>query len=87
MQNNEIKKQEYTLVSVPTDMLEEANIYGGDIILISVCKGKVILENAEKSDEFTCDGICSGCPYNGSDCDGECEDCPCIDYCDESEVF
>lgn len=86
MQRGEVNKQEHTLISVPTELLEEAGIYDGSIILISVCKGKVILENADNSDEFECDGVCSRCPYNGSECDGECEDCPCVDYCDEGEV-
>lgn len=52
-----------TLISVPTEMLEEVGIDEFSGIQISVARGRLIIEPIDEDDE------CAACP-----CRGRCED-------------
>lgn len=86
MQNKKVNKAEYALISIPIEVLEEANVFEGDILQFSAVDGKVIIENLDDLCDFICDGDCESCPLGEIDCDGDCENCPRADDCDESEV-
>ncbi len=82
------KVNEYLLLSIPLDMLEEAGISEESVIQMSAAGGKILIEAVSRDDaeNFMCDGDCESCPLNTTDCDGDCESCPCSEYCEESEV-
>ena len=82
------KVNEYLLLSIPLDMLEEAGIREESVIQMSAAGGKILIEAVSRDDteDFVCDGDCESCPLNTTDCDGDCESCPCSEYCEESEV-
>lgn len=87
MQDKEFVTNEYILLSVPVEMLEEAGIGEESIIQMRAGKGRIIIDAVKDTVDFICDGDCENCPMSETDCDGECESCPCCDNCDESEVF
>ena len=68
------KVNEYLLLSIPLDMLEEAGISEESVIQMSAAGGKILIEAVSHDDaeDFVCDG--------------DCESCPCSEYCEESEV-
>lgn len=86
MQNKELKNTKFALLSVPTELLEEAGICEGCLMQMSVADGMLIIEAVEDLSDFVCDGDCDSCPVAEIDCDGDCENCPCADDCEESEV-
>ena len=53
---------ELTLISVPTEMLEEAGITAGSVIQTQVANGRLIVE-AVTAEDYDCDGNCDGCPF------------------------
>ena len=79
---------EYLLLTIPQDLLEEAGISEGSVIQMRVSGGKILIEavGGDDAKDFVCDGDCDDCPINTTDCDGDCENCPCAEYCEESEV-
>ena len=60
---------EFTLISIPTEALEEAGIVEGCVIQAHVENGKLILEPVTV-DDFECDGLCEDCPFS-DECGGE----------------
>lgn len=86
MPNKELKTMEFALISVPTELLDEAGICEGGMLQMSAADGKLIIEAVEDLSGFVCDSDCDSCPVAEIDCDGDCENCPCADICEESEV-
>ena len=86
MRNTEMSTDKYVLFSIPLEMLEEAGIGEESVAQISAGNGKIIIETAEDTEDFVCDGDCENCPVSETDCDGNCESCPCCDRCDEREA-
>lgn len=86
MPNKELKNLKFALISVPIEILEEADISEGDLLQMSASNGKLIIEAVDDFVDFVCDGDCDNCPVAETDCDGDCENCPCADTCEESEV-
>ena len=82
MQGKKIE-QEYVLLSVPAEALEESGIKEGSLLQITTEKGKIHIETVNDLSDFVCDGDCENCPINETDCDGDCDNCPCNNICEE----
>lgn len=85
MQNKAIKN-EFVLLSVPTELMTQAEISNTKTLQMYVNGKKLIIENADDALNYVCDGDCSNCPIDCEDCDFDCENCPCSEICDESEA-
>ena len=83
MQNKKI--DEFVLLSVPKDVLEDAGIVDGSILQIYADGNKLVIERLTDTGEIVCDGDCDNCPVNETECDGNCEECPCNKNCEEEE--
>lgn len=78
----------FTLLCVPQEALDDANIKSGDIIQFTTDKGRLIIERVNPSEtDFVCSGDCEHCPLFLLDCGNDCVNCPCREICDESEAF
>lgn len=85
MQNKAIKN-EFVLLSVPTELMAQAEINNAQTLQMYVNGKKLIIENADDTINYVCDGDCDNCPIDCEDCDFDCENCPCSEICDESEA-
>ena len=54
--------QEYTLLPVPTEVLEEVGIDAFSAIQFSVSRGKLIIEPIDAEQNLVCIGNCCRCP-------------------------
>ena len=83
MQN--IKVDEFVLISVPKEVLEDAGIVDGSVLQIYADGNRLVIERLTDTGEVVCDGDCDNCPVNETECDGNCEECPCYKNCEEEE--
>ena len=83
MQNKKV--DEFVLISVPKEALEDASIVDGSVLQIYVDGNKLVIEKLIDTGEIVCDGDCDNCPVNETECDGNCEECPCYKNCEEEE--
>ena len=83
MQNKKVN--EFTLISVPKDVLEDAGIVDGSVLQIYADGNRLVIERLTDTGEIVCDGDCDNCPVNETECGGNCEDCPCYKNCEEEE--
>ena len=83
MQNKKV--DEFVLISVPKEALEDAGIVDGSVLQIYVDGNKLVIEKLIDTGEIVCDGDCDNCPVNETECDGNCEECPCYKSCEEEE--
>lgn len=83
MQNKKV--DEFVLISVPKEVLEDAGIVDGSVLQIYVDGNKLVIEKLIDTGEIVCDGDCDNCPVNETECDGKCEECPCHINCEEEE--
>ena len=83
MQNKKVN--EFTLISVPKDVLEDAGIVDGSVLQIYADENRLVIERLTDTGEIVCDGDCDNCPVNETECDGNCEECPCYKSCEEEE--
>ena len=83
MQNKKV--DEFVLISVPKEALEDAGIVDGSVLQIYVDGNKLVIEKLIDTGEVVCDGDCDNCPVNETECDGNCEECPCYKSCEEEE--
>ena len=83
MQNK--KLNEFTLISVPKEALEDAGIVDGSVLQIYADGNRLVIERLTDTGEIVCDGDCDNCPVNETECDGNCEECPCYKNCEEEE--
>ena len=83
MQNKKV--DEFVLISVPKEALEDAGIVDGSVLQIDVDGNKLVIEKLIDTGEIVCDGDCDNCPVNETECDGNCEECPCYKNCEEEE--
>lgn len=83
MQNKKV--DEFVLISVPKEALEDAGIVDGSVLQIYVDGNKLVIEKLIDTGEIVCDGDCDNCPVNETDCDENCEECPCHINCEEEE--
>ena len=75
-------KNDMVLFPIPKDLLDEIGLDPMDVVQMSVADGKLIIENAEDTDD------CDSCPFDDTDCDGDCGDCPCKNECDDfDDIF
>ena len=81
MQNKKVN--EFTLISVPKEALEDAGIVDGSVLQIYADGNKLVIEKLIDTGEIVCDGDCDNCPVNETECDGNCEECPCHITCEE----
>ena len=81
MQNKKV--DEFVLISVPKEMLEDAGIVDDSVLQIYANGNKLVIEKLIDTGEIVCDGDCDNCPVNETDCDGNCDDCPCYKSCGE----
>ncbi len=79
------KIEEFTLISIPREMLEEVGINASSVLQIYADGNRLVIERLTDTGEIVCDGDCENCPINETDCDGNCEDCPCYKNCEEEE--
>lgn len=77
-------KNDMILFPIPKDLLDEIGLDPMEVVQMSVADGKLIIEKAEDTDDFVCDGDCDSCPFGDTDCDEDCENCPCAEVCDEN---
>lgn len=75
MQNKKV--DEFVLISVPKDVLEDAGIVDGSVLQIYADGNRLIIEKLIDTGEIVCDGDCDNCPVNATECDGQCNVCPC----------
>ena len=61
--------QEYTLLPVPTEVLEEVGIDAFSTIQFSVARGKLIIEPIDAEQNMVCIGSCCWCPGRNT-CEG-----------------
>lgn len=83
MQNKKVN--EFTLISVPKEALEDARIVDGSVLQIYADGNRLVIERLTDTGEIVCDGDCDNCPVNETECDGNCEECPCYKNCEEEE--
>ena len=79
------KVNEFTLISIPREVLEEVGINASSVLQIYADENRLVIERLTDTGEIVCDGDCENCPINETDCDGDCEDCPCYKNCEEEE--
>lgn len=70
-----MKNNKFTMLSIPTELLEAVGIEDGDTIQMYAAEGRIIIEPMLE-DDFDED----------DDCDGYCEFCPFAEECEEEEV-
>lgn len=63
MQNQTLN--EFVLMSVPSEVLEEAGILPNALIQYSVDDGKIIMEMVDEVVPLVCKGECEACPVKG----------------------
>lgn len=83
MQNKKV--DEFVLISVPKEALEDAGIVDGSVLQIYADGNKLVIEKLIDTGEIVCDGDCDNCPVNETECDGHCSACPCYKNCEEEE--
>lgn len=83
MQNKKV--DEFVLISVPKEVLEDAGIVDGSVLQIYADGNRLVIERLTDTGEVVCDGDCDNCPVNETECDGNCEECPCYKNCEEEE--
>ena len=83
MQNKKV--DEFVLISVPKEALEDAGIVDGSVLQIYADGNKLVIEKLIDTGEIVCDGDCDNCPVNETECDGKCKECPCYKNCEEEE--
>lgn len=83
MQNKKV--DEFVLISVPKDVLEDAGIVDGSVLQIYADGNRLVIERLTDTGEVVCDGDCDNCPVNETECDGHCSACPCYKNCEEEE--
>ena len=76
MQNKKV--DEFVLINVSKEVLEDAGIVDGSVLQIYADGNRLVIE-------VVCDGDCDNCPVNETECDGNCEECPCYKNCEEEE--
>lgn len=79
------KVEEFVLITVPKETLEDAGITASSVLQIYADGKKIVIERLTETGEIVCDGNCVDCPINETDCDGNCGDCPCYKNCEEEE--
>ena len=83
MQNKKV--DEFVLISVPKEVLEDAGIVDGSVLQIYADGNRLVIERLTDTGEVVCDGDCDNCPVNETECDGNCEECLCYKNCEEEE--
>lgn len=83
MQNKKV--DEFVLISVPKEVLEDAGIVDGSVLQIYADGNRLVIERLTDTGEIVCDGDCDNCPVNETECDGNCEECPYYKNCEEEE--
>ena len=83
MQNKKV--DEFVLISIPKEVLEDAGIVEGSVLQIYADGNRLVIEKLIDTGEIVCDGDCDNCPVNEIECDGNCEECPCYKNCEEEE--
>ena len=83
MQNKKV--DEFVLISVPKEVLEDAGIVDGSVLQIYADGNRLVIERLTDTGEVVCDGDCENCPVNETECDGHCSACPCYKNCEEEE--
>ena len=83
MQNKKVN--EFTLISVPKEALEDAGIVDGSVLQIYADGNRLVIERLTDTGEIVCDGDCDNCPVHKTECDENCEECPCYKNCEEEE--
>ena len=63
MQNQTLK--DFVLMSIPSDVLEEAGIQPNALIQYHADEGKVIMEMVDEIVPIACSGECDECPVKG----------------------
>ena len=91
MEDKKVEREEFAMMSIPIEMLEEIGIYQDgiyqdEIIQFYVSNGKLIIEPIDETEDYQCNGKCEGCPIGALDCNGDCASCACKEYCEVSEV-
>lgn len=71
MQNKKV--DEFVLISVPKEALEDAGIVDGSVLQIYADGNRLVIERLTDTGEVVCDGDCDNCPVNETECDGNCE--------------
>lgn len=82
-----MKNTEYTMLSIPTELLESIGAADGTVIQMYAADGKITIEpvSGEDLDDESTTKIFGGFEED-ADCDGYCEFCPFAEECEEGEV-
>lgn len=65
------KIEEFVLITVPKETLEDAGITASSVLQIYADGNKLVIERLTDTGEIVCDG--------------NCEECPCYKNCEEEE--
>lgn len=71
MQNQMKNKDAFILISVPVELLEEADICAGDALQMYVDDGCIVIEPLDKAEELICSEDCENCPLAGDSMESE----------------
>ena len=83
MQNKKV--DEFVLISVPKEVLEDAGIVDGSVLQIYADGNRLVIERLTDTGEVVCDGDCDTCPLKETECAGNSEECPGYKNCEEEE--
>ncbi|MBR3996930.1 MAG: AbrB/MazE/SpoVT family DNA-binding domain-containing protein [Clostridia bacterium] len=77
------QKLSLTLISIPTELLDEAGITENSVVEMYMDNGNIVIRKAEDVSRYVCDNDCQSCPVMYTECDDNCKECPCKDHCED----
>ncbi len=61
MQNKKVE-QDYIMVSIPKEVIEQSGITNEQMVQITASKGKIVIEAVDDIGDVVCDNDCKDCP-------------------------
>ncbi len=61
MQNKKLK-EEFVMLAVPIEVIEESGIADGKVLQFTASEGKIVIEKVDRIDDLVCSGDCQNCP-------------------------
>ena len=77
------QKLSLTLISIPTELLDEAGITENSVVEMYMDNGNIVIHKAEDVSGYVCDLDCENCPFCSTECEDNCEECPCREHCED----
>jgi len=61
---NPINTQDFVLLSIPRDLLDEIGAYEGGTLQMFTVGCRLVIEPLDDEEDYVCDGNCESCPTN-----------------------